>query len=37
MTKTQTFVRELRQKRREISRLQEDLNDMLDQDRKSVV
>ncbi len=30
MTKTQSFVRELRQKRREISRLQEDLTDMLD-------
>lgn len=30
MTKTQSFVREIRQKRRVISRLQEDLNDMLD-------
>jgi hypothetical protein len=30
MTKTQIFVREIRQKRREISRLQEDLTDMLD-------
>ena len=30
MTKTQSFVRELRQKRREISRLQEDLTNMLD-------
>ncbi len=30
MTKTQSFVRELREKRREISRLQDDLNDMLD-------
>jgi len=30
MTKTQSFVREIRQKRRVISRLQEDLTDMLD-------
>ena len=30
MTKTQSFVREIRQKRREISQLQEDLNNMLD-------
>jgi len=30
MTKTQIFARELRQKRREITRLQVDLADMLD-------
>ena len=30
MTKTQSFVREIREKRREITRLQEDLNDILD-------
>ena len=30
MTKTQSFVRVIRQKRREISRLQEDLTDILD-------
>ena len=30
MTKTQSFVREIREKRRVISQLQEDLNDMLD-------
>lgn len=30
MTKTQNFVRVIRQKRREISRLQEDLTDILD-------
>ncbi len=30
MTKTQQFAREIRRKRQEITRLQSDLNDMLD-------
>ena len=30
MTKTQSFVREIRRKRQEITRLQSDLNDLLD-------